>query len=178
MLRKSFLKYSNRTIWIHWVSTLLILGLIYTGIRMEHQSISESKFVLYQTHFSFGILVFMLTIIRVIALFNDPRPNSLYSKTSIRERLKKWVYYGFYIGIIWMCISGLFSLFLEGIIYSLKSGNWQDLPEISTNGFHPIMLSHHIMAKMIFLLLLFHISGFVLHWVQKKENTLKRIWFN
>lgn len=176
--QKSLLRYSNRTIWIHWVSTVLIFGLIYTGIRMEHQAVSEHKFILYQIHFSLGILVFISTIIRIIALYRDAKPKNLYPKKSVRERVRKYVYYGFYISIIWMCMSGLISLFLEGIIHSLQSSNWQDLPEISEDGFHPIMLSHHIMAKMIFLLLLFHICGFVLHLVQKKENTLKRIWFN
>ncbi|SEL99162.1 cytochrome b561 [Aquimarina amphilecti] len=177
-MQQPSITYSKRTIWIHWVSTVLIFGLIYTGINMEHQAVSERKFILYQIHFSLGILVFLLTIIRIIGLCKDRKPKNLYPKKSIRERVRKCVYYGFYISIIWMCVSGLASLFLEGIIHSVQSSNWQDLPEISVDGFHPIMLSHHIMAKMIFLLLLFHISGFVLHLIQKKENTLKRIWFN
>lgn len=171
-------KYSNRTVWIHWVSALLIFGLIFTGINMEHQSVSENKFLLYRIHFLLGNVVFILTIIRVIALFKDSKPVHLYPKASFRERFRKWIYYGFYIVILWMCLSGISSLWLEGIIPSLISGQWPDLPEINADGFHPIMLSHHIMAKMVFLLLILHISGFLLHLIQKKENTLKRIWFN
>ena len=44
------------------------------------------------------------------------------------------------------------------------------------DGFHPIMFSHHIIAKFVFLLLIFHITGFIIHLFRKKENTLKRIW--
>lgn len=168
-------KYNNRTIWIHWVSALLIFGLIYTGITMEHQSVSEHKFWLYKIHFAIGLIVFILTIIRVIALIKDEKPKSLYPQKSFRERFRKVVYYGFYIVILWMCVSGIISLSLENILPALQSGNINDFPEINADGFHPIMLSHHIIAKVVFLLLIFHIFGFLLHLIQKKENTLKRI---
>jgi len=170
-------KYSNRTVWIHWLSSLLIFGLIFTGIKMEHEAVSEGKFLLYRIHFLLGNLVFILTVIRVIALFKDRRPVHLYPKKSLRERFREWVYNGFYVVILWMCISGILSLSLEGILPALQSSQWADLPEINEDGLHPIMLSHHIIAKMVFLLLILHIGGFLLHLVQEKENTLKRIWF-
>lgn len=177
-MQTEVLTYSKRTAWIHWISSLLIFGLIFTGINMEHAPLNESKFLFYRIHFSLGFLVFILTIIRIIALVKDPKPVSLYPKKSLRERFRKGVYYGFYIVIIWMCVSGMLSLSLEGILPSLQSGNWLDLPDISKDGFHPIMLSHHIIAKLVFLLLIFHLAGFVFHLIQKKENTLKRIWIS
>ena len=171
-------KYSNRTVWIHWLSAFLIFGLIFTGIKMEHQTVSEGKFLLYRIHFLLGNIVFILTIIRIIALFKDSRPVNLYTETSFREKFRQWVYNGFYVIIIWMSISGILSLSLEGILPALQSSQWTDLPEINEDGFHPIMLSHHIISKMVFLLLIFHLGGFLLHLIQEKENTLKRIWFN
>ncbi|MCH2085072.1 MAG: cytochrome b/b6 domain-containing protein [Saprospiraceae bacterium] len=170
-------RYSNRTVGIHWLSALFIFALIFTGISMEHEVLSEKKFLFYRIHFLLGNLVFILTIIRVIAFFKDPKPESLYPENSFREQFRKWVDKGFYVVILWMCISGILSLSLEGILPSLKSANWLDLPEISADGFHPIMLSHHIVAKFVFLLLIFHLSGYFMHLLQKRENTLKRIWF-
>lgn len=171
-------KYSKRTVWIHWVSSILIFGLIYTGINMEHSVHTPVKFTLYKLHFSIGILLFVLTMIRVIALLTDKRPVTLYPKKSFHQRFITFVHYGLYLIIIWMCVSGILSLFLEGIYPALKSGEFLDLPEISKDGFHPIMLSHHIVAKFVFLLLIFHLLGFLIHLIRKKENTLKRIWFN
>ena len=168
--------YSKRTVWIHWVSALLIFGLIYTGINMEHGDHDLKKFSLYKIHFALGFTVFLLTIFRVLALLKDQRPTSLYPEKSFHQRFILFVHYGFYVIIIWMCISGMSSLFLEGIFPALQRGNFADLPDISRDGFHPIMLSHHIVAKLVFLLLIFHIVGFVLHLVRKRENTLKRIW--
>jgi cytochrome b561 len=169
--------YSNRTVWIHWLTSILIFFLIYTGINMEHTDLNESKFLLYRLHFTAGIIVFILTIIRIFALLKDERPNALYPLKSRRQRFIKFVYNGFYTIIVWMCLSGIISLFVEGIMPSLKSGLLSDLPDINTDGLSIIMLSHHIVAKFVFLLLIFHITGFTLHLIQKKENTLKRIWF-
>ncbi len=169
--------YSSRTVWIHWVSAILLFSLIYSGITMEHSPLNENKFFLYKLHFGIGIIVFILTIIRVFALFKDPKPTGLFPENSARERFRKWVYNGFYVVILWMCVSGIVSLSLEGIVPAMQSGVLSDLPEITKDGLHPIMLSHHIVAKFVFLLLIFHLGGFVLHLIQKKENTLKRIWF-
>ena len=151
--------YSSRTVWIHWVTAVLIFSLIYSGITMEHSPLNENKFFLYRLHFSIGFIVFILTIIRIFVLFKDPKPTSLYPVKSTRERFRKLVYNGFYIVIIWMCISGILSLSIEGILPAILSGLLSDLPEI------------------VFLLLIFHLGGFVSHLIQKKENTLKRIWF-
>lgn len=175
-MSKSNTKYSKRIIWIHWISTILIFGLIFTGITMENGEHNEFKFDLYRLHFTIGILVFVLTTIRIIGLIKDKKPTPLYAKTSIRQKFISFVHYGFYVTIIWMCISGVSSLFLEGIYPALVSSNFIDLPKITEDGFHPIMLSHHIVAKFVFLLLVFHIVGILIHNIQKKENIIKRIF--
>ncbi|WNJ17109.1 cytochrome b/b6 domain-containing protein [Pontibacter sp. G13] len=168
--------YSKRTVWIHWVSALLIFGLIYTGINMEHGEHAPAKFDLYRIHFGMGVIVFVLTIIRTLALFRDPRPAHLYRPGSFHQRFIAFVHRGFYVVILWMCVSGIASLFLEGIMPAILSGQFADLPEIGLDGFHPIMLSHHIVAKFVFLLLIFHLVGFVMHLIRKQENTLPRVW--
>ena len=88
--------YSTRTVWIHWLSALLIGGLIFTGISMENEALNAQKFLLYKVHFALGILVFLLTLIRVVALIKDPKPAPLYPSTSFRERFKNLVSKSFY----------------------------------------------------------------------------------
>lgn len=41
------IKYSRRIIWIHWVSSLLIIALIMSGIMMEGEPILAKKLQLY-----------------------------------------------------------------------------------------------------------------------------------
>jgi len=170
-------KYSSRTIWIHWVSALFIFGLLITGIKMETMEVSQTKFLFYVVHFTLGTVVLILTVIRLVALVKDKKPTALYPNKSFRERMRKVVYYGFYVVLVWMCVSGLLSLNLENITPSLIEWNWEVLPNINDDGFHPIMLTHHIVAKFVLLLILMHVIGFVWHWIAKKDNTIRRIWW-
>lgn len=170
-------KYSNRTVWVHWVSTLLIFALIFTGISMETMEVNTIKFNLYRVHFACGISVFFLTILRLVALIKDKRPNSVYGRGTIMWYLLEGVHYGFYVVILWMCISGILSLSLEGIMPALKSGEFSDLPNIAEDGFHFIMLSHHIIAKFVMLLLIGHVGGVIIYYLRFRVNTLPRIWF-
>jgi cytochrome b561 len=76
-----------------------------------------------------------------------------------------------------MCFSGSSSLTIENILPAVIHNNIKELPDIGADGMSSIMISHHILAKFVFLLLIFHIVGFLIHLIRKRENTLKRIWF-
>lgn len=167
-------KYSKRIIWIHWVSTLLIIALSVSGIMMEDTQDKGFKLSLYQFHFVAGILVFLLTILRVNAYFQDARPADLYPSKSFRQKLINFVHKGFYWVILWMCISGIISLFVQNIWQSAISSDVSVLPNVREN-MSGIMLSHHIVAKFVFLLLIMHVVGAFSHIIQTKENVFKRI---
>lgn len=169
-------KYSSRTVWIHWLSAILIVGLIFSGINMEHNHNIAEKFKIYKIHFALGLIVFVLTGIRTIALFKDTRPKEL-NVRKFHLRFVKVVHYGFYVIIMWMCISGSSSLIIENLYPAIINNNINELPEIGANGMSFMMISHHILAKFVFLLLIFHVVGFIIHLIRKRENTLKRIWF-
>lgn len=168
-------KYNKNIIWIHWISTLLVLGIIFTGINMEHKAVIYLKFNLYRAHFLMGITIFLLTIFRIYFLLTKERPKPLYPEKKIRQKFVNFVHYGFYVVILWMCISGFISLFTEAIFPALKSQNISDLPQIEADGISGIMLSHHLIAKIVFLLLIFHIGGTISYWINTKSNPLRRI---
>lgn len=168
-------KYSKRIIWIHWLSTLLIIGLSISGIMMEDAKDTGFKLSLYQLHFVAGILVFLLTIWRVLAYFQDARPADLYPSKSFRQKLIHFVHKGFYWVILWMCISGIVSLFVQNIWQSALSSDVSLLPNVGEN-MSVIMLSHHIVAKFVFLLLIMHVVGAFSHILQTSENVFKRIF--
>lgn len=170
-------KYSTKTAWIHWVSALLIIVSIFTGIMMEEYPHTKEKLSLYMLHFVLGGIVFILTLWRLAVLFKDARPKPLHEKGTFLYFVMNFVHYGFYIGLTWVSISGLISLFVEGIMPALSSLDFAKLPEISADGLYPITLSHKLIGILMLLLLIFHIGGFIIHLIRKKENTLKRIGF-
>lgn len=170
-------KYSKRAVTLHWLSAILIIAMIVTGINMEHAPHNMQTIMLYRAHFSMGALVFILTLWRLIPLFKDQRPADLYTKGSFRNGLIKFVHYGFYVVVLWMTVSGLISIFLHGFFGPTLSGTPDALPTLGRGGMSFILISHHLVAKIVMLLLVLHLGGIVSHYFQKKENTLKRIWY-
>ncbi|MEZ4911581.1 MAG: cytochrome b/b6 domain-containing protein [Saprospiraceae bacterium] len=122
-----------------------------------------------------GMAVFVLTMIRVIAYFKDPRPEGLYPNGNWRQKLINFVHKGFYWVILWMCISGIISLFVENIIPALQANDASLLPDL-TKDLSAIMLSHHIVAKFVMLFLITHLVGIFSHIFKTKENVFKRIF--
>jgi cytochrome b561 len=167
-------KYSIRIIWLHWISSLLIIGLAISGIMMEDAKDLSFKLTLYQFHFVSGISVFLLTILRVFAFFRDARPATLYPQKSNRQKLISFVHRGFYWVILWMCISGIISLFVQNIWQSAIYNDHSLMPDVRNN-MTAIMLSHHIVAKIVFLLFFLHVFGVFSHIIQTKNNIFKRI---
>ncbi len=167
-------KYSQRIIWIHWVSSVLIIGLIITGVLAEEAPSLTEKFSLYQWHFPMGVAVFLLTILRIIAFFKDPRPTKLYPQGNKRQKLIDFVHKGFYWVILWMCLSGMISLGIENVYPAMAEGNPELLPDL-TQDLSFILLSHHIVAKFVMLLLVMHLAGIFSHMLKTKENVFRRI---
>lgn len=167
-------KYSPRIIYIHWISSVLIIGLIITGILAEEAPTLAEKYGLYQWHFPMGIAVFILTIMRVYAFFKDPRPAKLYPEGNKRQKLIDFVHKGFYWVILWMCLSGMISLVVENVYPAMLAKNPEMLPDL-TQDLSIILLSHHIVAKFVMLFLIMHLVGVFSHIFKTKENVFKRI---
>ena len=68
-----------------------------------------------EIHFLMGLAVFILTIFRVVAFLKDKRPSELYPNKS-RQKLIHLVHQGFYWVILWMCISGFISIYIEAVL--------------------------------------------------------------
>ncbi len=175
MMETKTTKYSTKTAWLHWVSALLIIVSIFTGIIMEEYPHTKGKLGLYLLHFVLGGVVFILTFWRTTVLFKDARPKSLHEKGTFLYYLMNFVHIGFYIGLTCVSISGFLSLFVEGIMPAISALDFAKLPEMSADGLHPLTLSHKLIGILMFLLLIVHIGGFIVHLIRKKENTLKRI---
>lgn len=52
---------------IHWITALLICGLLFVGFYMVDMAYSEDKLALYALHKSFGLLVLLMVFVRVMS---------------------------------------------------------------------------------------------------------------
>lgn len=66
------MNYNLPTKLLHWLSALVILGLLAIGMIMEEMPKGPEKWQLYDLHKSFGVIALMLILIRIPVRFKNP----------------------------------------------------------------------------------------------------------
>ena len=164
-------KFSKGTIWIHWLTAILILTLFPLGKYMEGLEPAD-KMDLIKIHALLGIVVLVLTLIRSYLFFKSPRPDDLKTGSKFNDKLAVWIHNIFYFLLIGISVSGLATMGLGGYIDALKGGGAE---LIKSHAEIPPLKPHGIMALIMMVLLVMHVVGVIKHYIMKKENTLKRI---
>jgi len=165
-------KFDKGTIWIHWLTAVLILALFPMGKYMSGLE-PEDKMNLIKIHAILGIVIFILTIIRTYFFFKKPRPEDLKTGSKFNDKLAVWIHNIFYLLLFGIAISGLATMIIGGYGEALKSGNLELIKSHDEIG---PLAPHGLMATIMMILLAMHVIGFIKHFILKKENTLKRIF--
>lgn len=165
-------KYSKPTIIIHWLSFLLIIALIPVGFIMSDMENGETKLLLLRVHLFSGILVFILTLLRVWFFFKHKRPSKLQTGSWLHDKLIVWLENSFYFILILLSFSGIGTVVFGNFAEAIQNGDASLLPQI--NDIPPAM-AHKALAIILIIILLGHIGGVVNHYIKTKENTIKRI---
>ena len=165
-------KYSKGIIIIHWLSLLLILGLLPSGFIMADTPVNETKALLLRVHVIAGFIVFLATMVRVYFFFSAKRPSKIETGSAFHNKLVVLIENSFYIVLLLICISGTAGVLMAGLGDVIKSGDYTLFP---TEMEVPAFLAHKIGAITLIILLLAHIGGVINHYINFKENTLKRI---
>lgn len=165
-------KYSKGTIIIHWVSFLLIVLLIPTGFLMGNMEAGIAKLNLLRVHMFVGILVFVLTLLRVWFFFRHKRPSRLETGSSLHNKLVVWIENSFYYILILLCITGIATVAMGNLGVAVQNADASLLPETLDV---PPLGAHKALAILLIVLLIGHVGGVINHYLKNKENTLKRI---
>lgn len=165
-------KFSKGTIWIHWLTAILILTLFPIGKYMSGLEPAD-KMGLVKIHAILGIVVFILTIIRTYFFFKKPRPEDLKTGSKFNDKLAVWIHNIFYFLLFGLAISGLATMIIGGYGEALKTGN---LELIKPHNEIESLAPHGLMATIMIIILVMHVLGFIKHFILNKENTLKRIF--
>ncbi|KAB1231076.1 cytochrome b [Chryseobacterium viscerum] len=164
-------KYSKGTIIIHWISLVLIILLLPTGFLMQEMK-AEMRLNLLRVHTLFGILIFVLTLIRILFFFRNQRPSKLETGSSFHNKLVVWIESSFYYLLIFLCLSGITTLITSNLTEAIQNSEASLLPKKLDT---PPLITHRALAILLIVLLIVHIGGVVTHYLKNKENTLKRI---
>lgn len=163
--------------WLHWTMALIIIGLIPVGISLDKVANGPTKDMLYDLHRSFGYLILLLAILRVIVkrIYGAPPPASVLTRferiasVSVHHLLYLLMFLVPLLGWAAMSAYGgdwkVFGLFQPFPIFpKLAESSWK------------LMFSLHGLAGLITgALVLFHIAGGLMHGLIKRDGVLQRM---
>lgn len=173
-MKNTVSSYSRTVQGFHWLSTLLILTLLLTGLVMTDMADSLGKTNLYRVHVALGMLILLITVFRVIWRFKDRDPEMLSGLSSLHTLGLKVIHILLYVLLFVLIVSGIGIIALSGLGWSLTNIT----PEAISKGIPPIF-THGIVSKLYILLFIVHLVG-VLIYQFKKSDIMSRMgvsWF-
>ncbi|MEM6747125.1 MAG: cytochrome b [Pseudomonadota bacterium] len=172
-------RYSSVAKALHWTIALLILTLIPAGLIMHNMPFGETKFLIYQVHKSFGLMVLMLAVFRLVWRLTHPVP-------PLPENLKAWekvaariTHVGFYVIMVgipligWAMVSSA-PIGIPTKLFFLIPVPHFPLPQ-SEPLYEVLLSSHKYMAFATLGLLVLHVGAALKHHVVLLDDVLLRM---
>jgi cytochrome b561/polyisoprenoid-binding protein YceI len=176
------IRYGGVTKTFHWLTALLILSLIASGLFAEdlpHETQAQltEKAWYFSLHKTMGVAVFFVALLRIIWAIIQPKPGLLNADHKLESWLAETVHWVLYASIVLVPLAGW-------ITHAAASGFapiwWpfgQNLPLIpkSTSIEHLFGTVHVISGKVLMGALVLHIAGALKHHFIDRDSTLRRM---
>jgi cytochrome b561 len=174
--KSSSTAYGTVAVSIHWLTALLIVALLGSGMLADETSDPATKARILTAHAPMGILVLLLTVARLVWWWRfDTHPEPLAGDPAWQVKMAKAVHGLLYLFVLVMAASGIGLFVLSGagdIIFGSATG---PLPDF--NDFAP-RLPHGIGAKLLLGLFALHAGAALFHHFVKRDGTLRRMRFS
>jgi len=171
-------RYSTVAIILHWAIALAIVLQIILAGRMEGRT--PTAFALTQLHKSVGITILLLTLLRIAWRLVKPPPPMPATLAPWERVLAKITHAGFYVVMLgmpltgWLMVSASRTLIptrLYGVVPWPMIPGVPQLAPAAKKAWHSLALnSHHLGAKLIYVLLALHVAGALKHQLFSKDE--------
>jgi cytochrome b561 len=174
-------KFSKITVSLHWLVAILFIGLMAIGLYM-----TEFKdYALFPIHKSFGFILLLIALLRVIWRYMNGWPKPAGKYTSVEHLLAKVMHWTLIIGMLLMPISGMVMTLSEGrglYVFGLELVASFPDPEnarrmLVQNEFLAGVGEsiHGIGANVMIFAIGLHLVGALKHHIIDKDGTLRRM---
>ncbi len=181
-LRNTQERYGKVAQILHWLTAILILGLLAAGYVMTLlPDLSNDELALkvfaYSMHKTIGVTVFALALFRIFWALTNPRPKPLHPDRKLETLAAETVHWALYAAIIASPITGLLHHAASTGFAPIWWPFGQDLPfvpkdEVLSKTFGAM---HWASAVTIIVSLVLHIGGALKHVFIDKDSTLARM---
>ncbi len=160
---------------IHWITALIFLGLLFVGFFMTEMEFSEDKLALYALHKSFGLLILILLVIRIISRFIITKPKPLSTHNTLEKFLAHAAHVFLYIALLMLPLSGWIMSSAGDFTVQFFGLNVPDIANKNEELFKSSRLVHATFALAVVAVLCAHIAGALKHHFIDKDTTLQRM---
>jgi cytochrome b561 len=155
-MKSTAMSYGKVAQLLHWVSTFFILLMIPMGLAMTRMATGSTQINLYRMHVAIGLLVLLLTVVRIIWRIIEPSPAIPAHIKGVRRLAFSGIHIFQYLVLVLILISGMGILLVSGLGLSPASV----LPE-AINACLPPVRAHTALSIVFVLLLLAHVGGMI-----------------
>lgn len=172
-------RYSTVAIFFHWTIALMIIGLIVFGILMTNPE-TPNRFVLYQLHKSFGVMVLVLSVLRLVWRLGHKPPTLPDGMKPWEHLAAKFTHVAFYTVMIGMPLLGWAMVSASTLPIKTElfwTVPWPDLlfiPE-SKDLEDVLKMLHRNLGKLTIALIALHIGAALKHHLINKDDVLARM---
>jgi len=172
-LNNSITEYGLVAKLFHWLTFIILIIQIPLGFYLVRLDFSDLRVTLDEAHVIGGIIVFYLTLFRLIYKFFNKSPNFSSESFIGQKFIAKVNHFALYVVILTVTLSGIFKKLYNGekldfFIFKIRIDDNFDLAD----KFYEIhILSNYSLIALISL----HILAVIFHKLFFKENILKRM---
>jgi cytochrome b561 len=161
---------------LHWLTALLVLGMLGVGLWMVGLPISLTKLYVYAWHKWIGLTVLVLTVLRLVWRTWSPPPSLPGTVVAWERRLAPWGHAALLVLLLAMPVSGWLMSSAGGV--SVVWFGILPLPDLvprDTLAFTMLRTLHHWLAWTLIAVLALHVAAVVRHDLFRRDGIFRRM---
>jgi cytochrome b561 len=174
---RTVVRYHSLLAALHWIVAVLIVGMLAFGFfwLAPMANVDPHKIGALQWHMAIGMLIFTLTIVRLIVRVATAKPGPAWSGFPVLDRVTRVFHYSLYLLIVLMAASGMTTAVVAGLNRIVFQASGEPLPPAFAS--YPSFVIHAGGAFILVGLIGVHVVAALYHQFVRKDRLLSRMWF-
>lgn len=170
-------RYHPILVTLHWLLAALVIGGLIMGgnVLAKTPNTDPAKMLSLKMHMSIGMIILILMAIRLVMRFITEKPAHLDTGSAVLNLAGKGAHWALYVLVFGLGLSGLATANLAGLPDIVFFGADTPLPanfdDIAPRG------AHGMISKLLVLVIIAHVAGFLYHQYIRKDALFGRMWF-
>jgi len=163
---------------LHWLTAVLVLGLLGVGLWMVGLPIGMTKLLAFAWHKWLGLCVFVLTLLRLAWRRFSPPPALPAALAPWERRLAPLVHWALLVLIVVQPIEGWLMSSAGGVqVFWFGYLALPDLVPRDQHLFRLLRAAHHYLAFLLIGIIALHVAAVIRHDLARRDGIFRRMWF-